>query len=155
MDDNSISNLEELSPQDDLGLMQELVDDNSISNLEELSPQDDLGLMQDKAANLFRPAYRSAVKGSRTEQDPPLGLFGGEKAVRSKLSEASKEDDLLAKTIDKPSRSRKSYKGKQTKFRRSNRRSRSRSRSRRSRSRSRGSPHRTRSKKQKVSSSKA
>ena len=107
------------------------------------------------AANLFRPAYRSAVKASRTEQDPPLGLFGGEKAVRSKLSEASKEDDLLAKTIDKPSRSRKSYKGKQTKFRRSNRRSRSRSRSRRSRSRSRGSPHRTRSKKQKVSSSKA
>merc|ERR1712215_245732 len=53
------------------------------------------GLMQDKAATLFSPTYRSAVKGSRTEQDPPLGFFGGEKAVRSKLSEASKEDDLL------------------------------------------------------------
>ena len=112
------------------------------------------GLMQDKAANLFSPAYRSAVKGSRNEQDPPLGLFGGEKAVRSKLSDASKEDDLLAKTINKSSRSRKNFKGKQNKSRRSSRRSRSRSRSRRSRSRSRGSPHRTRSKKQKAGSGK-
>ena len=112
------------------------------------------GLMQDKAANLFSPAYRSAVKGSRNEQDPPLGLFGGEKAVRSKLSDASKEDDLLAKTINKSNRPRKSFKGKQNKSRRSSRRSRSRSRSRRSRSRSRGSPHRTRSKKQKAGSGK-
>ena len=110
------------------------------------------GLMQDKAATLFSPAYRSAVKGNRTEQDPPLGLFGGEKAVRSKLSEASKEDDLLNKTINKPNRSRKNYKGKQTKPRRSNRRDRSRSRSRRSRSR--GSPHRARSRKEKDGSGK-
>ena len=77
------------------------------------------GLMQDKAATLFSPAYRAAVKGGRTEQDPSLGLFGGEKAVRSKLSEASKEDDLLKKTINRPNRSRKNYKRKQTMSRQS------------------------------------
>ena len=113
------------------------------------------GLMQDKAATLFSPAYRAAVKGGRTEQDPSLGLFGGEKAVRSKLSEASKEDDLLKKTINRPNRSRKNYKRKQTRSRQSGRKSRSRSRSRRSRSRSRGSPHKTRSRKQKDGSGKA
>ena len=91
------------------------------------------GLMQDKAATLFSPTYRSAVKGSRAEQDPPLGLFGGEKAVRSKLSEASKEDDLLTKTINRPNKSRRNYKNKQTKSRQSSRRYRSRSRSKRSR----------------------
>ena len=35
------------------------------------------GLMQDKAATLFSPAYRSAVKGVRTEQEPFSGFFWG------------------------------------------------------------------------------
>ena len=67
-------------------------------------------MMRDKAATLFNPSYRSAVKsgvkGSGVGGDVS-GLLGGESAVRSRLSEATKEDDLLAKTINKPQRARK------------------------------------------------
>ena len=39
----------------------------------------------------------------------PAGLLGGESAVRSRLADATKEDELLAKTMQKPYRgSRKS-----------------------------------------------
>ena len=62
-------------------------------------------LMRDKAANLFSPSYRSAVKGSGKVGEScsaPAGLLGGETAVRSRLTDATKEDELLAKTMHKP-----------------------------------------------------
>ena len=62
-------------------------------------------LMRDKAATLFSPTYRSAVKGSGKAGDSssaPAGLLGGESAVRFHLTEATKEDELLAKTLNKP-----------------------------------------------------
>ena len=60
--------------------------------------------MQDKAATLFSTDIGSAVKGSQAEQDPSMGLFVGEKAVRAKSFEASMEDELLARTTSKPNR---------------------------------------------------
>ena len=60
--------------------------------------------MRNKAANLFSPSFRSAVKDVR---EAPVGLFGGETAIRSRLAEATKEDELLAKTLNKPFKSRK------------------------------------------------
>ena len=64
-------------------------------------------LMREKAANLFSPTYRSAIKSSTKAGDTcsTSGLLGGEAAVRSRLADATKEDELLAKTIHK------SYKG--------------------------------------------
>ena len=62
-------------------------------------------LMRDKAANLFSPTYRSAVKGvgkAGEISSAPAGLLGGESVVRSRLAEATKEDELLAKTMHKP-----------------------------------------------------
>jgi hypothetical protein len=69
-------------------------------------------MMRDKAATLFNPSYRSAVKGgvrrSGGSGAEVTGLLGGDSAVRSRLTEATKEDELLAKTINKPQRARKS-----------------------------------------------
>ena len=60
-------------------------------------------LMRDKASSLFNPSFRAAVKGAGgPSMDNPSGLLGGEAAVRSRLSEATKEDDLLKKTMQKP-----------------------------------------------------
>ena len=60
-------------------------------------------LMRNKAANLFSPNFRSAVKGrGQDDKLTPVGLFGGENAIRSRLSDATKEDELLAKTLNKP-----------------------------------------------------
>ena len=62
-------------------------------------------LMRDKAANLFSPPYRSAVKGSGKAGEScaaPACLLGGESVVRSRLTDATKEDELLAKTMNKP-----------------------------------------------------
>ena len=62
-------------------------------------------LMRDKAANLFSPPYRSAVKGAGKAGEScttPAGLLGGESVVRSSLTDATKEDELLAKTMYKP-----------------------------------------------------
>ena len=63
-------------------------------------------MMRDKASNLFLPSYRGAVKGSymsRGERDKidPAGLLDGEEQIRSRLSEATKEDELLKKTLAK------------------------------------------------------
>ena len=64
-------------------------------------------LMRDKASTLFSPNYRSAVKGGVSghkagENIQAAGLLGGEMAVRDRLSEATKSDELLAKTLNKP-----------------------------------------------------
>ena len=62
-------------------------------------------LMRDKAANLFSPSFRSAVKGSGKAGEgcsSSAGLLGREWAVRSRLSDATKEDELLTKTMQKP-----------------------------------------------------
>ena len=101
-------------------------------------------LMRDKASSLFNPSFRAAVKGSGGPSvDNPSGLLGGEAAVRSRLSEATKEDDLLKKTMQKPYK-KSGYRGgrsgghQKSRGDRPSRRGRSRSRSRRrSRSRSR------------------
>ena len=62
-------------------------------------------LMRDKAATLFSPPYRSAVKGKTGDGllggKAGDGLLGGESVVRSRLTEATKEDELLAKTVHK------------------------------------------------------
>ena len=64
-------------------------------------------LMRDKASTLFSPNYRSAVKGGISghkagENIQAAGLLGGEMAVRDRLSEATKSDELLAKTLNNP-----------------------------------------------------
>ena len=61
-------------------------------------------LMRDKAANLFSPSFRSAVKGSGKagEGSSSARLLGGETAVRSHLIDATKEDEPLTKTMQKP-----------------------------------------------------
>ena len=60
--------------------------------------------MKDKAANIFSPSFRSAVKGLGKvgEGSSPAGQLGGEMAVRSCLIDATKEDELLTKTMQKP-----------------------------------------------------
>ena len=76
-------------------------------------------LMRDKAANLFSPTYRSAVKGvGKAGENGSAGLLGGESVVRSRLSDATKEDELLAKTMNKP------YKGSRKSGNRGNHKSR-------------------------------
>ena len=62
-------------------------------------------LMRDKAATLFSPSFRSAVKGGAKLTGDKAGLLGGESEVRSRLSDATKEDELLAKTLHKPYKS--------------------------------------------------
>ena len=64
-------------------------------------------LMRDKAATLFSPSFRSAVKGRDKLTGDKAGLLGGESEVRSRLSDATKEDELLAKTLHKPYKSYK------------------------------------------------
>ena len=58
-------------------------------------------LMRDKSATLFSPSFRSAVKGGAKLTGDKAGLF----EVRSRLSDATKEDELLAKTLHKPYKS--------------------------------------------------
>ena len=64
-------------------------------------------LMRDKAANLFNPSFRSTVKGSGKAGEGSAGLLGGEAAVRSHLTDATKEDELLTKTMQKPFKGQK------------------------------------------------
>ena len=64
-------------------------------------------LMRDKAVNLFNPTYRSAAMGSAKSVRGTEGLFGGEAVMRTCLSDATKEDELLNKTVLKPSTKRK------------------------------------------------
>ena len=64
-------------------------------------------LMRDKAATLFSPSFRSAVRGGAKAAGDKAGLLGGESEVRSRLSDATKEDELLAKTLHKPYKSKK------------------------------------------------
>ena len=66
-------------------------------------------LMREKAATLFSPSYRAAAKGSgrpTAGDGEPSGLLGGEFVVRSRLAEATKEDELLSKTMQKPFKKR-------------------------------------------------
>ena len=56
-------------------------------------------LMRDKAANLFSPSFRSAVKEKAGEGSSPADLLGGETVVRSCLTDTTKEDEFLNKTI--------------------------------------------------------
>ena len=61
---------------------------------------------------MFNPSYRSAAKGSgKDSEDGPSGLFGGEAALRTRLSDATKEDELLTKTMQKPFKKRESNRG--------------------------------------------
>ena len=74
-------------------------------------------MMRDKASNLFLPSYRGAVKGSylsrgEREKLDPAGLLGGEDQIRSRLSEATKEDELLKKTLAKGYQAKKFAKKK-------------------------------------------
>ena len=88
-------------------------------------------LMRDKAANLFSPSYRAAAKGSgKTAEGSSSGLLGGESAVRSRLTDTTKEDELLSKTMQKPFKKKASNRGGHGGHQRS-RRGRSCSRSRR------------------------
>ena len=71
-------------------------------------------LMREKAAALFNPLYRAAAKGSgkpAAGEGVPSGLLGGETEVRSCLVEATKEDELLAKTMNKPHKKKPSSRG--------------------------------------------
>ena len=70
--------------------------------------------MQEKAAALFNPSYRAAARGSgkpTAGDGEPLGLLGGETAVRPQLVEATKEDELLSKTMKKPFKKRSNNRG--------------------------------------------
>ena len=63
--------------------------------------------MRYNAAKLFSPTYRSEVKGSGKagESCSSAGLLGvGGESVRSRLTDAPMEDELLAKTVHKPYR---------------------------------------------------
>jgi hypothetical protein len=86
-------------------------------------------LLRSKMANLFKSDYRpdvlgkhKAVASSSRGKEKPLGLLGGEDKVRSVLGEATKQDELLRKTI-MPKTSRRGKPGS------SRKKSRSRSRS--------------------------
>ena len=71
-------------------------------------------LMREKAAALFNPSYRAAAKGSgkpAAGEGVPSGLLGEETEVRSRLVEATKEDELLAKTMNKPHKKKPSSRG--------------------------------------------
>ena len=60
-------------------------------------------LMREKAAVLFNPSFRAAARGSgkpTAGEGESSGLLGGEAAVRSRLLEATKEDELLNKTMN-------------------------------------------------------
>ena len=62
-------------------------------------------LMREKATVLFNPSFRAAARGSGkpTEgEGEASGLLGGDTSVRSRLLEATKEDELLNKTMVKP-----------------------------------------------------
>ena len=68
-------------------------------------------MMKDKASHLFSPPFRNAVLGrglSRSEKDKMQseGILDGESQIRSRLAEATKEDELLKKAINRPSGSK-------------------------------------------------
>ena len=100
-------------------------------------------LMQEKAAALFNPSFRAAARGSGkpSVDGKPSGLLGGETAVRSRLVEATKEDEILTKTMNKSFKKRSGNRGgggaKRSRKDRSRSRSRRRSYSRSRRDRSR------------------
>ena len=61
-------------------------------------------LLRSKMANLFKSEFRPEVLGknkssSSRKKEKPLGLLGGEEKVRSVLGEATKQDELLKKTL--------------------------------------------------------
>ena len=86
---------------------------------------------------MFNPSYMSAAKSAgKVSEDGPSGLLGGEAAVRTCLSDATKEDELLSKTMQKPFKRKESNRGGGRSQQSRKRKSRSRSR-RRSRLRSR------------------
>ena len=99
-------------------------------------------LMREKATYLFNPSFRAAARGSGKPTDGEgevSGLLGGDTLVRSRLLEATKEDELLNKTMLKPRKkpqNRGSGGAKKPRRSRSRSRRRSGSRSRRDRSRS-------------------
>ena len=99
-------------------------------------------LMREKAIVLFSPAFRAAARGDPRKaaegEEEVAGLLGGDNLVRSRLQEAAKEDELLAKTMVKARKTPQGRGGGRTKKphrSRSRSRRRSSSRSRRDRSR--------------------
>ena len=99
-------------------------------------------LMREKAIVLFSPAFRAAARGDPRKaaegEEEVAGLLGGDNSVRSRLQEAAKEDELLAKTMVKARKTPQSRGGGRTKRpHRSRSRSRRRSSSRTKRDRSR------------------
>ena len=71
-------------------------------------------LMREKAAVLFNPFFRAAVRGAGKPtggEGEPSGLLGGEAAVRSPLLEATKEDELLNNTMIRPQKKKPHSRG--------------------------------------------
>ena len=87
-------------------------------------------LLRSKMANLFKSEFRPGVLGkhktssSSRAKEKPLGLLGGEDKVRIILGEATKQDELLKKTLVPKSKPKPKAGGSSTR-----KRSRSRSRS--------------------------
>ena len=98
-------------------------------------------LMREKATVLFNPSFRAAARGSGKPaegEEEVSGLLGGDTSVRSRLLEATKEDELLTKTMVKPRKKPQNRSGggaKKPHRSRSRSRRRSGSRTRRERSR--------------------
>ena len=60
-------------------------------------------LMRSKVVILFNPSFRAAARGLGKPAEGTDGLLGGESAVRTRLLDATKEDELLNKTVQKHS----------------------------------------------------
>ena len=65
-----------------------------------------MDLMQSKAANLFGPSFWAAAEGLGKPEEGTEGLMGGETAMRTRLHDATKDDELL-KIIAQASRGEK------------------------------------------------
>ena len=68
-------------------------------------------LLRSKMATLYKSEFRTDVLGRDrhgTMRYKPLGLLGGAEKIRSVLGEATKQDELLKKTLVKRSRKQKS-----------------------------------------------
>ena len=101
-------------------------------------------LLRAKLVSLFKGDVRDAILRS-IKSDKDVGLFGGEKKIRSALAGATKSDSVLEKAVIPRRNSRKSRRNDQRRYRVDSR-SRSRSPSR-SRSRSRSPSSRKRNNK--------
>ena len=74
-------------------------------------------LIRNRLAMLFKPHLQAGVQGKdltraeREEAEGGVGFFGGDEVVKSRLEKQLKSDELLTKTVAKPSSYQKSKKG--------------------------------------------